>query len=196
MNRVEKFQKKIFDERVARLSGGITILQVGAQTVIELKDKQLRAEDALNATKAAIEEGVVVGGGCCLLRLSTKKSIVFEKIGADILKRALAYPTRQIAKNVGVNGNTVINSLFMLMQYLVFRNHVPAPKNTVPQNMYVKGYKNQEDKWKSGRHKNRCNHSSRLVGLVRTGSGKGELVGEFAAVGELFEETGDAGTGV
>ncbi|KAL0417260.1 UNVERIFIED_CONTAM: Chaperonin 60 subunit beta 4, chloroplastic [Sesamum latifolium] len=118
MNRVEKFQKKIFDERIARLSSGIAILQVGAQTVIELKDKQLRAEDALNAIKAAIEEGVVVGGGCCLLRLSTKIDSVREgldneeqRIGADILKRALAYPTRQIAKNAGVNGNTVINKV-------------------------------------------------------------------------------------
>ncbi|KAL0463681.1 UNVERIFIED_CONTAM: Chaperonin 60 subunit beta 4, chloroplastic [Sesamum latifolium] len=117
-NTVEKFQKKILNERIARLSGGIAILQVGAQTVIELKDKQLRAEDALNATKAAIEEGVVVGGGCCLLRLSTKIDSVREgldneeqRIGADILKRALAYPTRQIAKNAGVNGNTVINKI-------------------------------------------------------------------------------------
>ncbi|KAL2234922.1 UNVERIFIED_CONTAM: Chaperonin 60 subunit beta 4, chloroplastic [Sesamum indicum] len=117
-NTVEKFQKKILNERIARLSGGIAILQVGAQTVVELKDKQLRAEDALNATKAAIEEGVVVGGGCCLLRLSTKIDSVREgldneeqRIGADILKRALAYPTRQIAKNAGVNGNTVINKI-------------------------------------------------------------------------------------
>ncbi|KAI3467187.1 hypothetical protein Pfo_023850 [Paulownia fortunei] len=114
-NTEEKFQKKILNERIARLSGSIAILQVGAQTVVELKDKQLRVEDALNATKAAIEEGVVVGGGCCLLRLSTKIASIREhldneeqKIGADILKRALAYPARQIAKNAGVNGNTVI----------------------------------------------------------------------------------------
>ncbi|KAG9130024.1 hypothetical protein Leryth_024644 [Lithospermum erythrorhizon] len=71
-NTEENFQKKILNERIARLSGGIAILQVGAQTQVELKDKQLRIEDALNATKAAIEEGVVVGGGCCLLRLSLK----------------------------------------------------------------------------------------------------------------------------
>ncbi|KAL2546567.1 Chaperonin 60 subunit beta 4 [Forsythia ovata] len=114
-NTGEKFQKKILNERIARLSGGIAILQVGAQTQVELKDKQLRVEDALNATKAAIEEGIVVGGGCCLLRLSTKVDGIREqldndeqKIGADILKRALAYPARQIAKNAGVNGNTVV----------------------------------------------------------------------------------------
>ncbi|KAH6807198.1 TCP-1/cpn60 chaperonin family protein [Perilla frutescens var. frutescens] len=117
-NTTEEFQKKIVRERIARLSGSIAMLQVGAQTVVELKDKQLRVEDALNATKAAIEEGVVVGGGCCLLRLSTKIASIREqldneeqKIGADIFKRALAYPARQIAKNAGVNGNVVINKI-------------------------------------------------------------------------------------
>ncbi|GAA0177541.1 hypothetical protein LIER_29709 [Lithospermum erythrorhizon] len=117
-NTEENFQKKILNERIARLSGGIAILQVGAQTQVELKDKQLRIEDALNATKAAIEEGVVVGGGCCLLRLSLKVDGIKEcldneeqKIGADIMKRALLYPTRQIAKNAGVNGNVVIEKI-------------------------------------------------------------------------------------
>ncbi|CAK7326446.1 unnamed protein product [Dovyalis caffra] len=117
-NTEEKFQKKILNERIARLSGGIAILQVGAQTQVELKDKQLRIEDALNATKAAIEEGVVVGGGCSLLRLSTKVDGIKvlldneeQKIGAEIFKRALSYPARLIAKNAGVNGNVVINQV-------------------------------------------------------------------------------------
>lgn len=117
-NTGENFQKKILNERIARLSGGIAILQVGAQTQVELKDKQLRIEDAVNATKAAIEEGVVVGGGCCLLRLSLKVDGIKElldneeqKIGANIFKRALAYPARQIAKNAGVNGNVVIEKV-------------------------------------------------------------------------------------
>ncbi|CAL5189178.1 unnamed protein product [Lathyrus oleraceus] len=117
-NTEENFQKKILNERIARLSGGIAILQVGAQTQVELKDKQLRIEDALNATKAAIEEGVVVGGGCSLLRLSKKvdgiKSLLDneeQKIGAEIFKRALSYPTRMIAKNAGVNGNVVIDKV-------------------------------------------------------------------------------------
>ncbi|KAK6133994.1 hypothetical protein DH2020_032270 [Rehmannia glutinosa] len=129
-NTEEKFQKKILNERIARLSGGIAILQVGAQTVVELKDKQLKVEDALNATKAAIEEGVVVGGGCCLLRLSTKIPSIREQLDNDEqkvlplssislcklknslhFKKALAYPARQIAKNAGVNGNTVINKI-------------------------------------------------------------------------------------
>ncbi|KAI8539294.1 hypothetical protein RHMOL_Rhmol09G0170700 [Rhododendron molle] len=117
-NTEENFQKKILNERIARLSGGIAILQVGAQTQVELKDKQLRIEDALNATKAAIEEGIVVGGGCSLLRLSLKVDQVKEqldneeqKIGAEIFKRALTYPIKQIARNSGVNGNVVIEKV-------------------------------------------------------------------------------------
>ncbi|XP_070667110.1 chaperonin 60 subunit beta 4, chloroplastic isoform X2 [Malus domestica] len=117
-NTEEEFQKKILNERIARLSGGIAILQVGAQTQIELKDKQLRIEDALNATKAAIEEGVVVGGGCSLLRLSKKVDAIKElldnkeqKIGAEIFKRALSYPVKLIAKNAGVNGSVVVEKV-------------------------------------------------------------------------------------
>ncbi|CAI0469670.1 unnamed protein product, partial [Linum tenue] len=117
-NTGEKSCRKTLNERISRLSGGIAILQVGAQTVIELKDKQLRIEDALNATKAAIEEGVVVGGGCSLLRLATKVDEIKEhldndeqKIGAEIFRRALSYPIRLIASNAGVNGNVVINQV-------------------------------------------------------------------------------------
>ncbi|XP_061994895.1 ruBisCO large subunit-binding protein subunit beta, chloroplastic isoform X1 [Rosa rugosa] len=117
-NTKEEFQKKILNERIGRLSGGIAILQVGAQTQVELKDKQLRIEDALNATKAAIEEGVVVGGGCCLLRLSKKVDAIKElldneeqKIGAEIFKKALSYPAKLIAKNAGVNGSVVVEKV-------------------------------------------------------------------------------------
>ncbi|CAN0923894.1 Chaperonin 60 subunit beta 4, chloroplastic [Linum grandiflorum] len=117
-NTVEKSDKKSLNERIARLSGGIAILQVGAQTQVELKDKQLRVEDALNATKASIEEGVVVGGGCSLLRLAAKVDAIKEhldneeqKIGAEIFRRALSYPIRLIAKNAGRNGNVVISQV-------------------------------------------------------------------------------------
>ncbi|KAG5532619.1 hypothetical protein RHGRI_027048 [Rhododendron griersonianum] len=92
-NTEENFQKKILNERIARLSGGIAILQVGAQTQVELKDKQLRIEDALNATK------VVVAFSEYFL------------IGAEIFKRALTYPIKQIARNSGVNGNVVIEKV-------------------------------------------------------------------------------------
>nr|AKH05124.1 chaperonin-60 beta4 [Cypripedium formosanum] len=117
-NTEEKFDKKIVKERIARLSAGIAIIQVGAQTVVELKDKKLKIEDALNATRAAIEEGVVVGGGCCLLRLSMKVDSIKElmdneeqKVGADIFKRALSYPCKLIAKNAGMNGNVVVEKV-------------------------------------------------------------------------------------
>lgn len=106
------------NERIARLSGGIAIIEVGAQTQVELKDRKLRIEDALNAARAAIEEGVVVGGGCCLLRLSMKVDSIKEsldneeqKVGAEIFRRALSYPSKLIAKNAGVNGSVVVEKV-------------------------------------------------------------------------------------
>ncbi|KAK7289762.1 hypothetical protein RIF29_03682 [Crotalaria pallida] len=97
-------------------SGGISGggEKVGAQTETELKEKKLRVEDALNATKAAVEEGIIVGGGCTLLRIASKMDEIKdsldndeEKVGADIVKRALSYPLKLIAKNAGVNGCVV-----------------------------------------------------------------------------------------
>ncbi|GFP93734.1 rubisco large subunit-binding protein subunit beta chloroplastic [Phtheirospermum japonicum] len=96
----QDYEKEKLNERIAKLSGGVAVIQVGAQTETELKEKKLRVEDALNATKAAVEEGIVVGGGCTLLRLASK-------VGADIVKRALSYPLKLIAKNAGVNGSVV-----------------------------------------------------------------------------------------
>uniref|UniRef100_A0A7N0UMD3 Uncharacterized protein n=2 Tax=Kalanchoe fedtschenkoi TaxID=63787 RepID=A0A7N0UMD3_KALFE len=117
-NTEENFEKKILKERIARLSGGIAILEVGAQTVVELKDRQLRIEDAVNATKAAIEEGIVVGGGCSLLRLSLKVDEIKErleneeqKMGAEIFRRSLSYPAKLIAKNAGVSGSIVVEKV-------------------------------------------------------------------------------------
>lgn len=113
-----EYEKEKLNERIARLSGGVAIIQVGAQTETELKEKKLRVEDALNATKAAVEEGIVVGGGCALLRLSAKVDEVREtlsndeqKMGADIVKRALSYPMRLIASNAGVNGSIVVQKV-------------------------------------------------------------------------------------
>ncbi|CAL9129206.1 unnamed protein product, partial [Musa textilis] len=111
----QEYEKEKLNERVAKLSGGVAVIQqVGAQTETELKEKKLRVEDALNATKAAVEEGIVVGGGCTLLRLASKVDAIKEtldndeqKVGADIVKRALSYPLKLIAKNAGVNGSVV-----------------------------------------------------------------------------------------
>ncbi|CAH1436507.1 unnamed protein product [Lactuca virosa] len=110
----QDYEKEKLNERIAKLLGGVAVIQVGAQTETELKEKKLRVEDALNATKAAVEEGIVVGGGCTLLRLASKVDAIKEtldndeeKVGADIVKRALSYPLKLIAKNAGVNGSVV-----------------------------------------------------------------------------------------
>lgn len=114
----QDYEKEKLNERIAKLSGGVAIIQVGAQTETELKEKKLRVEDALNATKAAVEEGIVVGGGCALLRLSTKVDAIRagldndeQRVGADIVKRALSYPLKLIAKNAGVNGSVVVEKV-------------------------------------------------------------------------------------
>ncbi|KAH9314600.1 hypothetical protein KI387_023227, partial [Taxus chinensis] len=114
----QDYEKEKLNERIAKLSGGVAVIQVGAQTETELKEKKLRVEDALNATKAAVEEGIVVGGGCALLRLAAKVDAIREtlendeqKIGAGIVKRALTYPVKLIAKNAGVNGSVVVEKV-------------------------------------------------------------------------------------
>lgn len=112
------YEKEKLNERIARLSGGVAIIQVGAQTETELKEKKLRVEDALNATKAAVEEGIVIGGGCTMLKLAAKvdeiKSTLEndeQRVGADIIKRALIYPLRLIAKNAGQNGAVIADKI-------------------------------------------------------------------------------------
>ncbi|KAJ3690910.1 hypothetical protein LUZ61_020074 [Rhynchospora tenuis] len=117
-NAEQEYEKEKLNERIAKLSGGVAVIQVGAQTETELKEKKLRVEDALNATKAAVEEGIVVGGGCTLLRLASKVDAIKDtleneeqKVGADIVKRALSYPLKLIAKNAGVNGSVVMEKV-------------------------------------------------------------------------------------
>eukprot|EP00238_Polyblepharides_amylifera_P008862 CAMPEP_0196579298 /NCGR_PEP_ID=MMETSP1081-20130531/19840_1 /TAXON_ID=36882 /ORGANISM="Pyramimonas amylifera, Strain CCMP720" /LENGTH=603 /DNA_ID=CAMNT_0041898831 /DNA_START=88 /DNA_END=1899 /DNA_ORIENTATION=+ len=113
------YEKEKLSERVARLSGGVAIIQVGAQTETELKEKKLRVEDALNATKAAVDEGIVIGGGCTLLKLSDMITAEFkatldndeQRVGADIIKRALPYCLRLVANNAGENGSVVVDKV-------------------------------------------------------------------------------------
>ncbi|KAL9259191.1 RuBisCO large subunit-binding protein subunit beta, chloroplastic-like protein [Drosera capensis] len=114
----QDYEREKLSERIAKLSSGVAVIQVGAQTETELKEKKLRVEDALNATKAAVEEGIVVGGGCTLLRLAAKVDGIKatlendeQKLGAEIVKRALSYPMDLIAKNAGVNGAVVIEKV-------------------------------------------------------------------------------------
>lgn len=104
-NTKSDYDKEKLAERIAKLAGGIAVIKVGAASEVEMKEKKLRIEDALNATKAAVEEGIVAGGGVALLRASEiLKNFSFsdeEKVGAEIILRALSYPVRQIADNAG-----------------------------------------------------------------------------------------------
>lgn len=105
-------------ERIAKLAGGVAVIKVGAATEAELEDRKLRVEDAKNATFAAVEEGIVPGGGSALLHLSElvpafKESLTHEeeKLGADIVMKALRAPARQISENAGVEGEVVVQKL-------------------------------------------------------------------------------------
>ncbi|MBI4272428.1 chaperonin GroEL [Candidatus Uhrbacteria bacterium] len=105
------FDKEKLQERLAKLTGGVAVLKVGAATEVEMKERKLRIEDALAATKAAVEEGIVPGGGVALLRCMVALDGVSvtgeEKIGIEILRRALEEPVRQIASNAGHDGSVI-----------------------------------------------------------------------------------------
>jgi chaperonin GroEL len=112
-----EYDKEKLQERLAKLSGGVAVIEVGAATETELKDRKLRLEDALNATRAAIEEGIVPGGGTTLLKLQSKiadfaKTLDSEeRTGAEILARAVEAPCRQIAENAGQPGQVVVENV-------------------------------------------------------------------------------------
>ena len=109
-----EFDKEKLQERLAKLSGGVAVIKVGAATETELKEKKLRIEDALNATKAAVEEGIVSGGGVALISVLpavadySEKQEGDRKTGARIILRALEEPVRQIAENAGCEGSVVV----------------------------------------------------------------------------------------
>lgn len=110
-----EFEKEKLAERLAKLSGGVAVIKVGAATEVEQKEKQHRVEDAVRATKAALEEGVVAGGGIALLRISNilkSQEIavddIDEKVGFDIVCRSLEEPLRQISENAGRNGEVIL----------------------------------------------------------------------------------------
>jgi chaperonin GroEL len=115
-NTKSDYDKEKLAERLAKLSGGIAVIKVGAASEVEMKEKKLRIEDALNATKAAVEEGVVAGGGIALLKAGKAlEKAEFEnkdqEIGAQIVIRALAYPTRKIAENAGKEGAVIVDEI-------------------------------------------------------------------------------------
>lgn len=108
------YDKEKLEERLAKLSGGVAVIKVGAATETEMKEKKDRVDDALNATKAAAEEGIVIGGGAALVCASKKVNLDLcgdEKIGADIVRRALVAPLRQIASNAGFDAGVVSHEI-------------------------------------------------------------------------------------
>src|SRR6267143_181508 len=109
------YDKEKLQERLAKLSGGVAVIKVGAATEIELKEKKARVEDAMNATRAAIEEGIIPGGGATLLRAASAVDALAldgdQHTGAEILKRALQEPLRQLVANAGLEGSVVVEHL-------------------------------------------------------------------------------------
>jgi chaperonin GroEL len=109
------YDKEKLQERLAKLSGGVAVLNVGAATEVEMKEKKARVDDALHATRAAVEEGIVAGGGVALLRASLQlddiKATASEKVGVDIMKRALEGPIRQICENAGLEASIIVQKV-------------------------------------------------------------------------------------
>jgi chaperonin GroEL len=110
------YDKEKLQERVAKLSGGVAVIKVGAATEVEMKEKKARVEDALHATRAAVEEGVVAGGGVALIRAVAAISKLVgdnddQNVGIAILKRAVEEPLRQIVRNAGGDSSVVLNAV-------------------------------------------------------------------------------------
>jgi chaperonin GroEL len=109
------YDREKLQERLAKLAGGVAVINVGAATETEMKEKKARVEDALHATRAAVEEGIVPGGGVALLRtigaLNALQLEGDEKIGLDIVKKAIEYPTRELAANAGIEGSVVVEEV-------------------------------------------------------------------------------------
>ena len=110
------YDREKLQERLGKLSGGVAVIKVGGASEVEVKEKKDRIDDALHATRAAVKEGVVAGGGCALL-YATKALDKLEaanqdqKVGIDIIRRALQAPIRQIAENAGIDGALVVGKL-------------------------------------------------------------------------------------
>lgn len=116
-NTTSEFDREKLQERLAKLSGGVAVIKVGAATEVEMKEKKLRIEDALNATRAAVEEGIVAGGGTAYLNVISEVAKVAETVegdertGVKIVLKALEAPVRQIAENAGLDGGVIVHSI-------------------------------------------------------------------------------------
>lgn len=108
------YDREKLQERLAKLSGGVAVIKVGAASEVEMKEKKDRVDDALSATKAAVEEGIIIGGGAALVRAAAKVNLSLEgdeKIGYEIIKRAISAPLKQIASNAGFDDGVVVNNV-------------------------------------------------------------------------------------
>jgi chaperonin GroEL len=110
------YDREKLQERLAKLAGGVAVINVGAATETEMKEKKMRVEDALHATRAAVEEGIVAGGGVALIRCinaidGVEGSNEDEKIGVGIVKRAVEAPLRALAQNAGVEGSVIVEAV-------------------------------------------------------------------------------------
>ena len=112
-----EYDKEKLQERLAKLAGGVAVIKVGAATETEMKEKKLRIEDALNATKAAVEEGIVAGGGTIFVNVIPAVTALLkstegdEKVGVQMVAKALEEPIRQIAANAGIDGSVVLEKV-------------------------------------------------------------------------------------
>ena len=159
------YEKEKLQDRIAKLSGGIAVLRVGAITETEMKDKKLRLEDAINATRAAIEEGIVPGGGSTLAHLSENLNLWAksnlkedELIGASIVSKAILSPLKRIVSNAGINGPVIIEQI----QQQEFEIGYNAAKNTFV-NMYKEGIVDPAKVTRSG-----LQNASSIAGMILT----------------------------
>ncbi|MBX6772620.1 MAG: chaperonin GroEL, partial [Chloroflexi bacterium] len=131
------YDREKLQERLAKLSGGVAVIKVGAATEVELKEKKHRVEDALSATRAAIEEGIVPGGGVALVNAAAALDNLGlegdEATGAAIVRRAMEEPLRQIAENAGLDGSVVLEAVRRMQK----ENNNPNYGYNVVTNEYV-----------------------------------------------------------
>jgi len=159
------YEKEKLQDRIAKLSGGIAVIRVGAVTETEMKDKKLRLEDAINATRAAVEEGIVPGGGATLTHLSenllswAKNNLQDDElIGAMIITRAILAPLRRIAENAGINGPVIIEQV----QQEEFEVGYNAAKNRFG-NLFEEGVVDPAKVTRSG-----IQNASSIAGMILT----------------------------
>ncbi|MCQ2741254.1 MAG: chaperonin GroEL, partial [Alphaproteobacteria bacterium] len=156
------YDREKLQERLGKLSGGVAVIKVGGSSEVEVKEKKDRIDDALHATRAAVKEGVVAGGGCALLYATRaldklKTDNQDQKVGIDIIRRALQAPIRQIAENAGVDGALIVGKLLESNDTNFGYNAQKGEyvdiysKNPTKEAIRVKSYKEASDRIKTGR---------------------------------------------